>query len=80
MLQYGPIACFTPVIKSQHKLGGYSSAKIVSWKMEKHRGFGDPNSSLYWKINSSGRRYRLCKIPQHADLELTVTMHEMTQD
>ena len=30
------------------------------------------------KKNSSGRQYRLCKIPQHA--ELSVTMHEMTQD
>ena len=30
------------------------------------------------KKNSSGRQYRLCKIPQHA--ELSVTMREMTQD
>ena len=28
--------------------------------------------------NSSGRQYRLCKIPQHA--ELSLTMREMTQD
>ena len=28
--------------------------------------------------NSSSRQYRLCKIPQHA--ELSVTMREMTQD
>ena len=30
------------------------------------------------KKNSSGRQYRLCKIPQHA--ELSVTMRETTQD
>ena len=28
--------------------------------------------------NSSGRQYRLCKIPQHA--ELSVKMRERTQD
>ena len=30
------------------------------------------------KKKSNGRQYQLCKIPQHA--ELSVTMREMTQD
>ena len=35
-------------------------------------------SNIGEKKNSSGRQYRLCKIPQHA--ELSVTMREVTQD
>ena len=65
------------------KFDGYGSAKIGSWKkigvlaIQKVAKTGNIG-----KKNSSGRRYRLCTIPQHAEgqLELSVTMHEMTQD
>ena len=48
MPKYGLIVCFSPVIKvdiDESKFDGYWFAKIVSWKMEKNRGFGDPKSS-----------------------------------
>ena len=73
MPKYGPIACFSPVIKvdiGEHKFDGTGSEKFGSWKMEK--------ISVVLAIQkvaktgnigkkNSGRRYRLCKIPQHAD-------------
>ena len=48
MPKYGLIACLSPVIKvdiGEHKFEGYGSTKIVSWKTEKNRGFGDLKSS-----------------------------------
>ena len=44
-------SCFSPVITVEWvniSLTGTGSAKIGSWKMEKNRGFGDPESSLNW--------------------------------
>ena len=48
--------------------------------MEKNQGLAIQKVAKTGNIgkNSSGRQYRLCKIPQHA--ELSVTMREMTQD
>ena len=50
--------------------------------MEKNQGFAiqkvAKTSNIGEKKNSSGRQYRLCKIPQHA--ELSVTVREVTQD
>ena len=71
MPKYGLIACFSPVIKvdiGEFKFDGTGSAKIGSWnkirvlaiqKVAKTGNIG--------KKNSSGMRYRLCKIPQHAE-------------
>ena len=76
MPQYGQIACFTPVIKEREweLENGKKSGVLAIQKVAKTGNNG--------KKNSSGRRYWLCKIPQHAEgkLELSVTMREMTQD
>ena len=83
MPEYGLIACFSPVIEvklvnisstgtGSQKLGVGKWKKIgvlVIHKVTKTGNIGK---------NASGRQYRLCKIPQHA--ELSMTMHEMTQD
>ena len=48
MPKYGLIACFSPVIKVEWvniSSTGIGPAKMGSWKMEKNRGFGDPESS-----------------------------------
>ena len=79
MPKYGLIACFSLVIKvewvniSSQKLGVGKWEKIVVLAIQKVAKTGNIE-----KKNSSGRQYRLCKIPQHA--ELSVTMREMTQD
>ena len=84
MPKYGLIACFSPVIKvewvnisstgtSSQKLGDGKWKKIGVLAIQKVAKTGNIG-----KKNSSGRQYGLCKIPQHA--ELSVTMREMTQD
>ena len=84
MLKYGLIVCFSPVIKVEwvnissmgtgsQKLGVGKWKKIGVLAIQKVAKTGNTE-----KKNSSGRQYRLCKIPQHA--ELSVTMREMTQD
>ena len=64
----------------EHKFDGYRFTKIGSWKLEKNGVLAIQNVAklVILEKNSSGRQYRLCKIPQHA--ELSVTMPEMTQD
>ena len=84
MPKYGLIVCFSPVIKVEwvnisstgtglQKLGVGKWKKIGVLAIQKVAKTGNIGEK-----NSSGRQYRLCKIPQHA--ELSVTMHEMTQD
>ena len=81
-------SCFSPVIIrgiGEHKFDGYSSEKIGSWKNgKKIRVLAIQKVAKTGNIGkkSSVRRYRLCKIPQHAEdyLELSVSMREMTQD
>ena len=83
MPKYGLIACFSPVIKVEwvnisstctgsQKLGVGKWKKIGVLAIQKVAKTGNTGK------NSSGRQYRLCKIPQHA--ELSVMMREMTQD
>ena len=84
MPKCGLIACFSPVSKVEwvnisstgtgsQKLGVGKWKKIGVLALQKVA-----NTGNIGKKNSSGRQYRLCKIPQHA--ELSVTMREMTQD
>ena len=84
MSKYVLIACFSPIIKvewvnisstgtSSQKLGVGKWKKIGILAIQKVAKTGNIG-----KKNSSGRQYPLCKIPQHA--ELSVTMREMTQD
>ena len=84
MPNYGLIVCFSPVIKVEwvnisstgtgsQKLGVGKWKKIGVLAIQKVAKTGNIG-----KKNSIGRQYRLCKIPQHA--ELSVTMCEMTQD
>ena len=66
-------SCFSPVIIrdiGEHKFDGYGSEKIGRWKMEKKIGvLAIQKVAKTGNIGkkSSGRRYRLCKIPQHAE-------------
>ena len=83
MTKYGLIACFSPVIKVEWvdvSLTGTGSQKLRVGKWKKMGVLAIQKIAKTCNIgkNSSGRQYRLCKIPQHA--ELSVTMHEMTQD
>ena len=83
MPKYGLIVCFSPVIKVEwvnisstgsgsQKLGVGKWKKIGVLAIQKVAKTGNIG-----KKNSSGRQYRLCKIPHHA--ELSVMMREMTQ-
>ena len=71
MLKYGLIACFGPVIKiniGEHKFDCTGSAKIGKWKKIGVSGIQKvAKTGNIRKKNSSSRRYRLCKIPQHAE-------------
>ena len=84
MSKYGLIACFIPVIKVEWvniSSTGTGSQKLGVGKWKKIGVLVIQKVELKLVIlekNSSGRQYRLCKIPQHA--ELSVTMREMTQD
>ena len=83
MPKYGLIAYFSPVIKVQWvniSLTGTGSQKLGVGKWKKIGVLAIQKVAKTGNIgkNSSGRQYRLCKIPQHA--ELSVTMREMTQD
>ena len=84
MPKYGLIACFSPVIKAEWvnvSLTGTSSQKLGVGKWKKIGVLAIQKVAKTGNIgkkNSSDRQYRLCKIPQHA--ELSVTMREMTQD
>ena len=84
MSEYGLIACFSPVIKVEWvniSSTGSSSQKLEVGKWGKKIGvlaIQKVAKTGNTEKNSSGRQYRLCKIPQHA--ELSVTMREMTQD
>ena len=74
MPQYGPIACFSPVIKST-TLVNISSMRTVRQKLGvgKWKKIGVlaiqnvVKTGNIGKKNSSGRQYQLCKIPQHAE-------------
>ena len=84
MPKYGLIACFSPVIKVEWvniSSTGTGSQKlgVGKWK-KKIRVLAIQKVAKTGNIGkkSSSRQYRLCKIPQHA--ELSVTMREMTQD
>ena len=78
------IACFSPVVKVEWvniSLKGTGSQKLGVGKWKKIGVLAIQKVAKTGNIgkkNSSGRQYRLCKIPQHA--ELSVTMREMTQD
>ena len=66
MQKYRLIACFSPVIKvniGEHKFDGTSFEKIGVLAIQKVAKTGNIGK----KKTSSGRRYQLCKIPQHAD-------------
>ena len=79
MPKFGLIACFSLVIKVEWvniSSTGTGSQKLGVGKWKKIGFFAIQNVIL--EKNSSGRQYRLCKIPQHT--ELSVTMCEMTQD
>ena len=84
MPKYGLIACFSPVIKGEwvnisSRGNGLQKLGVGKWKK-----FGVlaiqkvAKTGNIGKKNSSGRQNRLCKIPQHT--ELSVTMREMTQN
>ena len=84
MPKYGLIACFSPVIEvewvnisskgtSSQKLGVGKWKKIGVLAIQKVAKTGYiGKKKLQWQV------YRLCKIPQHA--ELSLKMREMTQD
>ena len=84
MPKYGLTACFSPVIKVEWvnmSLTGTGSQKLGVGKWKKIGVLAIQKVAKTGNIgkkNSSGRQYWLCKIPQHA--ELSVTMREMTQD
>ena len=65
----------------EHKFDGYRFAKLGVGKWKKIGVLAIQKVAKTGNIgkkNSSGRQYRLCKIPQHA--ELSMMMREMTQD
>ena len=64
------------------KFDGYGLAKIGSWKKIRVLVIQKVAKTGNTGKKNSGRRYRICKLPQHAEgqLELSVTMREMTQD
>ena len=84
MPKYGLIACFSPVINVEWvniSSTGTGLQKLVVGKWEKMGVLANQKVAKTGNIgkkNSIGRQYRLCKIPQHA--ELSVTICEMTQD
>ena len=84
MPKYGLIMCFSPVIKVEWvniSSMGTSSQKLGVGKWKKIRVLAIKKVAKTGNIgkkNSTGRQYRLCKIPQHA--ELSVTMREIPQD
>ena len=70
MPKCGLIACFSPVIKvdiGEHKFEGTGSAKIGSWKKMGVLAIQKVAKTGNFGKKSSGRRYQLCKIPQHAE-------------
>ena len=82
MPKYGLIACFIPVIKVDWvniSSKGTGSQKLGVGKWKKIRVLAIQKVAKTGNIgkNSSGGQYQLCKIPQHA--ELSLTMREMTR-
>ena len=68
----------------EHKFDGYRFGK--NWELENGKKIGVlaiqkvAKTGNIGKKNSSGRQYRLCKIHQHAELNVTMReTYEMTQ-
>ena len=73
MPTYGLIACSSPITFTDiggYKFDEYASAKNRSWKMEKIKALAIQKVAKTGNIGkkkSSGKRYWLCKISQHAE-------------